>query len=262
MYSVCILIHVSIYPCINIATKSTHGISGLAAGGASEQFEVRLKMTMEWTQRWTWRPWSSKVGDKLGGRDPATLEMHFEADITCIERWNWRPWSSKFGDALRGWDRVNSEMPLDAMIGWVWRRSWRRRSSELRDALAGRNWGSLEMHLETTIVQTWRQRLSEFGDGLGGHDRVTLDEELEVADGRCAECYDSTHPYVRVTCNRGNVMRWLNLQGLIESRLMAVDLVRRHASRCSYIQGQLAILRMKGTDNVGWILYSVYTVFR
>jgi len=26
---------------------STHGISGLAAGGALEQFEVRLKMTIE-----------------------------------------------------------------------------------------------------------------------------------------------------------------------------------------------------------------------
>jgi len=38
---------------------STQGISGLAAGGAWEEFKVHLKMTIEWTQRYTPRPWSS-----------------------------------------------------------------------------------------------------------------------------------------------------------------------------------------------------------
>jgi len=41
MYSVAILIYVSMYL---YSYPSTHGISGLAAGGAWEQFEVRLKI--------------------------------------------------------------------------------------------------------------------------------------------------------------------------------------------------------------------------
>jgi len=44
MYSVCILSYVSMYL---YSYQSTHGISGLAAGGAGEQLEVRLKMTIE-----------------------------------------------------------------------------------------------------------------------------------------------------------------------------------------------------------------------
>jgi hypothetical protein len=44
VYSVCIPIYVS----MNVYSyPSTHGISGLAAGGASEQLKVRLKMMME-----------------------------------------------------------------------------------------------------------------------------------------------------------------------------------------------------------------------
>jgi len=35
---------------------STHDISGLAAEGASEQYEVSLKMTIEWTHRYTRSP--------------------------------------------------------------------------------------------------------------------------------------------------------------------------------------------------------------
>ena len=42
--SVCILIHVSMYL---YSYPSTHSISGLAAGGDSEQFKVRLKMMIE-----------------------------------------------------------------------------------------------------------------------------------------------------------------------------------------------------------------------
>jgi hypothetical protein len=47
MHSVCILIHVSIYLCIYIATKSTYDISGLAAGGAWEQLKVHVKMMIK-----------------------------------------------------------------------------------------------------------------------------------------------------------------------------------------------------------------------
>jgi len=78
MYSVCILIYVSVYL---YSYPSTHGISGLATGGAWEQCEVRLKMTIEWTQRYTPRLWSSEFGDALGGDDRACLEIHLEAVI-------------------------------------------------------------------------------------------------------------------------------------------------------------------------------------
>jgi len=57
LYShLCIL--VSIY---RYNYPSSHNISGLAAGGAWEQFDVHLKMTLEWTQRYTPRPWFGRV---------------------------------------------------------------------------------------------------------------------------------------------------------------------------------------------------------
>jgi len=74
----------------------------------------------------------SRFGDATGGRDRASLEMHFQVVI------------------------VNSEMHLEAVIERVWRCTWRLRSSELRDALGGRDRASLEMHLEAMIVRTCR----------------------------------------------------------------------------------------------------------
>jgi len=46
---------------------SVHSITGLAVGGAWEQFEVSLKMRIKWTQRYTPRPWSTEFADSLGG---------------------------------------------------------------------------------------------------------------------------------------------------------------------------------------------------
>ena len=48
--SVCILIYVSMHL---YSYPSTHGISGLAADGAWEQFKVRLKIMIEWIHRYT-----------------------------------------------------------------------------------------------------------------------------------------------------------------------------------------------------------------
>jgi len=164
MYSVCILIYVSMYL---YSYPFTQGIAGLAAGGAWELFEVRLTMTIEWTQRYTPRPWSSELGDALGGRD-----------------------------------RVNSEMHLEAMIERVWWCTWRPRWSHLRDELGGHDRASLEMHLEAVIEWTerctWRPWSSEFGDALAGYDRARLKEyvgvvDLEVVDWRCTSCWDSIH---------------------------------------------------------------------
>jgi len=109
---------------------STHGISGLAAGGVWEQFEVWLKMMIEWTQRYTPRPWWSRFGDALGGGNRAYLEMHMEAMLVRT----WRPWSSQLGD-----------MHFKAMIVLPWR-PW---SSEFGDALRGRDWVRLDKWWES-----------------------------------------------------------------------------------------------------------------
>jgi hypothetical protein len=60
MYSVDILNNVSQYIC---SSPSTHGISGLDAGGVSEQYVARLTMTIELTQGYTLERLSSEYGD-------------------------------------------------------------------------------------------------------------------------------------------------------------------------------------------------------
>jgi len=87
--SVCILIYVSMYL---YSYPSTHSISGVVAGGAWEQFEVRLKMMNMCTQIFTLRPWSTEVGDALGGHDRASLEMHLVAMIQWCWWYTWRSW--------------------------------------------------------------------------------------------------------------------------------------------------------------------------
>jgi len=108
----------------------------------------------------------------LGGRDRASLVMHLEAEMEWTQRCTWRPWSSECGHTLGGRDRVHSEMHVEAVIEWVWRCTGRPRSSELRDALGGRDRSSLEMHWESVIEWVWRCtcRLwwSEIGGVLGG----------------------------------------------------------------------------------------------
>jgi len=37
----------------------------------------------------------------------------------------------------------------------------------------------LQMHLEAIIVPTWRPGLSEFGDGIGGHDCANLESVIK-----------------------------------------------------------------------------------
>jgi len=91
MHSVCILISVSMYLYSYLAT---HSISGLAARGDWEQFEVRLKMTIEWTKRYTPRQWSSEFGDAIGDRDSVNSGMHWQAVIEWVWRCTLRPWLS------------------------------------------------------------------------------------------------------------------------------------------------------------------------
>jgi len=136
---------------------SIHAISGQAAGGAWEQFEVCLKMTIGWIQRYTPMPWSSDFGDALGGGNRASLEIHLEAVI----KQDWRY-------ALRGHDRAH----MQAVLERVWRYTWRPWSSEFGDALGSRDRPGLEMHLQAVIERvwwyTWRSWSSEIWQVLGG----------------------------------------------------------------------------------------------
>ena len=150
MYSVCILICVSMYQRINVSMylysyPSTHSISVLAAGSAWGQFKVLLKMPIEWTQRYTLRSWSSKFGDALGGPAGVNLEMHSEIVIRWVWSCTWRLCSCELG----GRNRANLEIHLEAV-----------------DRM------SLEMHFEAGIERIWRctSRLwsSEIGGVLGG----------------------------------------------------------------------------------------------
>jgi len=58
-------------------------------------------------------PWmfrSSELGDALGGLNRVKSVMHLEARIEWTQRFTPRPWSSGFGDALGRRDWLNSEM--------------------------------------------------------------------------------------------------------------------------------------------------------
>jgi len=153
MHSLCTRMYVSMYL---YSYLSTQGISGLAAHGGLEQYVVRLKMTIEWTQWYTPRPWSSKFGDAIWDRDWVNSEMHWEALIKNVWRCTLRTWSSEVVNALGDRDWVNLEMHFEAVIERVWRCTWRPWLSELRDALAGHDRVSLDMHLEAKIE--WTQR--------------------------------------------------------------------------------------------------------
>ena len=67
-----------------------------------------------------------ELRDALGGRDRASLEMHFDAVIERGWRCNWRPRLSELRDALGGRDRASWDMHLQAMIERDWRSTWKR----------------------------------------------------------------------------------------------------------------------------------------
>jgi len=155
---------------------STHGISGLAAGGAWERFMVRLKMTIEWNQRSTWRPWLSKFGETLEGRDQVNSVMHLEAVIEWVWGCTWRPWLRDFGDEFGGRDWVTQRCTWRPSSSWTQRCTWRLWSSKFGHAFGG--------HDRVTQRCTWRPWSSELQDPLGGHDRARLEKYLEAVNGR------------------------------------------------------------------------------
>ena len=191
MYSVCIVIYVSMYPCIYIATH-LHTVylecvqAGLGSNWRcgwkrrSSEFgdtldRANLEAIIERVQRYTWRPSSSEFGDTLAGRNRANVAIHLEVVIEWL------------GDALGGNNRAGSEIQLESAIV----RTWRPQLRELEDTLGGRDraswrctwrpWsGKLEMPLEAVIVRTGRPWSNEFQATLGGCDGASLEMHLEA----------------------------------------------------------------------------------
>jgi len=53
---------------------------------------------------------------ELGGRNRASLKMHWEAAIERVWRCTWRPQSSEFGDALGGRNRASLDEYWEAAL--------------------------------------------------------------------------------------------------------------------------------------------------
>jgi len=179
------------------SNPSTHSISELAAGSAQEYFEVRLPRTINWTQRYTPRPWLSQFSDALGGRDPVNLEVVMEG----VWRYTWMLQSCELGGRIR----ASLEIHLEGVMEWV-------------------------------SGYTCRLWWSEFVDALGGRDRARLDKYLEAVDRRCAGCWDCIGQLVDLQRWESD-KRWPYLWALTQSLLMAVDRIGRHAGSWSYIEG-------------------------
>jgi len=102
---------------------STHRISGLAARGDFQQFEVHLKMTIKWTQRYTPRLWSTEFGDALvAGYDRARLEEYLEVvDLEAVDGKSARCWDSIHRlDDSKPWECDEATLPLK----FIWRTGW------------------------------------------------------------------------------------------------------------------------------------------
>jgi len=123
-------------------------------------------MSIEWTERFTQRMWSSEVWKRLwrtlscelAGRNGASLERHLTAVIVRVWRYALRGrnleamlkgvWKYPLG----GHNRARLKMHLETRIRQVGRCTQRQWSCEL----AARNHGSLEIHLEEMMEWVWR----------------------------------------------------------------------------------------------------------
>jgi hypothetical protein len=111
---------------------------------------------------------------------------------------------------------------------------------------------TLESVMERCRWWNWRPWLSK----LAGDNCTSLDEYLDALHGCRGRCSDSLH--LLVNTQPWEYDRWLDLSAVMESRLMAVDCVGRHAGRWSYIQQSTCNHDNEGkTNNLGWMLYAV-----
>jgi hypothetical protein len=118
-------IYISMYLCICLCMwhwnyPFTHSIPGLLVGDAWEQFNVYLKMTIEWTQRSTSRLLSSLIGDAPVEHNHVNLvgmikqASRYTRKAIIIPTGS--PYSSKFADTHWWHHWVNFEMCSEFII--------------------------------------------------------------------------------------------------------------------------------------------------
>ena len=88
-----------------------------------------MEAVMMQVWRHTWRPWSCKLGGRVG----TGLELHLKALIERVWRCTWRLWLCEIG----GRNGAGWETHMVAVIEWIWRCNWRPQSSEIGGALGG-----------------------------------------------------------------------------------------------------------------------------
>ena len=161
------LVFWSMYPYSYLSTQS---ISGLAAGGTGEQWKVRLKITIEWTQRYTPRPWLSKFKGVPEGSNQAYFAIHFDVMIKWTKRCTGRLWWSEFGDALGGNDHANFE----AVIKRDWTSTWRRSMDGVLGAqtlfiseLTPKRWNLTRWVYPCTLMASWLMAVYHVGRHYG-----------------------------------------------------------------------------------------------
>jgi hypothetical protein len=125
--------------------------------------------------RYALKSQSSWLRDILRGGDWASLEMHREKIIMQLE----------------GCDQARLEMQLETMMPRALRGVWRSWSSECVDSLGGHDransGGCVDAVIERVSRFSWRLWLWD----RGGRNRATLEDYLEVVDGRRTGWWDS-----------------------------------------------------------------------
>jgi len=179
------------YPCISVPWPLL--LNNILGGHDWASLEMHLEAKNEWTQRCTWRPWSSQFLHVHGGRDSelrdplvgcdwASLDMHFETGMEWTQRCTGRSSSSEFGHALGGRDRVNSEMHSEADTARVWTWTCRLWSSEIGGVVGGGRFGGRRNSSWDSIywltcncwnVQSWVQHALR-DEKLAGSGRLSV----------------------------------------------------------------------------------------
>jgi len=163
-----------------------------------------LEAVIKRVERCTWRLWSSEIGDALWGRDRWWLEMNFGAMIEGVWRCNWRPWLCKLGSRNRASLEMhfqavimNSETHWEAVIEPVWRCNCRLWSSEIGGVLGsgwygGRRDGSWDsIHWLTCNwrkVDSWVQQHPPRDWKLAGRGKLAGSGRLLILGWCCTWC--------------------------------------------------------------------------
>ena len=130
---------------------------------------------------------------------------------------------------------------------------------KLGDVLWDCDWAGFNMHMEAMIERDWRCRLRPSDCGsLVVHSSAII--ERDWSTWRFAGCCQT--PFISwLTCKCGNVTRRLYHWALMESSLVAFDLLERHVRSWRNIHRSTWNHENYGPGvNLGWMVYSLYAL--